>query len=512
MYISVCRDLLQQNSPLDQVNDEKWEESARKLRRLRLLLLCRVCKNLSADPYHSGSCQHLICRDCKEKRGPVLRGCRFCKNLKLLEIDKQAVSVLSCYAKLCDILHCYGVTEKETVRSKRIFKIWDIVLEGVGLANNLKKKSIKVAEDGLVDNEITSESFSKREIDHANDAGGFCNQNNVSKDGGSKDGRHNKDGGIKDGRQNLNSEIMDCIVASNESIKTELKNGFSADFEEEEQIFISSSSSERKEKRPDKNAITKTSKEILEDGQLIKATYVKDIIDDGEEANGEAFSTNSFYSQSKLDSTKNGIIKQSFLLEKDFNCTPQTLTSKRKLRNSTSSEDRGHLYSLKIKKKKEKNDEKECKIEVSVESVRYNGERKELLKGQHPANQEGYDDHESFSKEAKNNGHTKSNIERKDLRKSHENCNLTPKTKLYRKNKYKCSCGSTGMKFYSDICSHERCACFAAEVPCTNCKCKFCSNPYKTVSDRKVRSSLSKNQKNGVEMGDHDNVHIDIVS
>eukprot|EP00794_Sanderia_malayensis_P011216 gene11216-12393_t len=496
-YISVCRDLLRPNSPLDGASDETWEESLRKLKKLRQLLLCRTCKEICPVLFNSGNCQHLICQDCKAKRGTNFTGlgCRYCKRSETLVVDKQIESVLSCYAKLCELLYNYGITENDTVRGKRLCKIWNIIMEGVQVASYFEQKSEKTVADDVF--ERPSGSNSKVSDGHANDASRhICIESNITKDGRlSKDGDTVQDGGTaQDG-----GDVKD--TGSCEGVGIE-KNEETGDEEpcsvwsEERGKVVNNAEDKGKAEEPNLTPIVVDEEKKPKDTRKVEIRGVK-------ESTEETLMEENFKSENKMDLMKNGILKQSFLLEKDVNCTPQELGNKRKLRLSTCNEDRKHLYSFKIKKRKSKND-------YSEEMQPFNEEACQSTLRDDGCTTDKNSKYESDEDTGtRSNGFTKKSSDQKSTQRSHENSDSPMKAKLYRKNKYKCSCGTTGIKCYSDVCNHRRCACFAAEVPCTNCKCRFCSNPYKTVSEQ-IWPSLSKNSTNGV--GVDDDVDVDIVS
>lgn len=489
LYISVCRTILQENSALDRASCMDWEDCSRKLRRLRQLLLCRLCKNLCADPYSTENCQHLICKDCKGKKKSNVLGCRYCKSTTELSVDKQTSSVLQCYAKMCEVLYSYYTPGKTTIRSERVAKVLDIVTEGLGLAETIRSNALFTSKNWP---SAASSSYSKLD-----DVNHVAQQNNVSKHGGSiQDGGtlqvleshselENAAGNPKDETISLSTcDIIKKVEPSDKLSVDDINDSNTNNLTNQAE----SCNTDLEKKLGFQSIRTEIEKMAKDDLPLANISLVADPLPNGDD--------------SLVDHkpVMNGRVEQSFLHEKDVNRTLQASLRKRKLRHSTSSDDKKPSVSLRYKRRTSSRDIVENKS-VSLQN-----------KDEAPKSENGNtaSEKEANTKDSITKGLSKMNgYDSKDTRQPYNNLNI--KTKLFRKNKYKCMCGTSGLKYFTDVCKHGRCVCFEAEVPCVNCKCRFCSNPHKPRSDD-IWTSFNRSVKSDEKKEDDGCGELEVVN
>ena len=470
LYIAVCRNLLELNS-LDDPKNELWDEAVRKLRRLRHVLQCRVCKVIRKDPYGASGCNHITCGDCKDSKKGYFSGCRYCKIPAELKPDKQTIAVLKCYAKVCEILKSYHATGADSLRKSRIEKIWDIICEGICLfktqvdVGNVAGQ--KGDETGEFNEQRPPDAQEKQHIE--DDVDHVPNENNVLQDGGSfQDGRHTQDGVTL----GLESEESERLPFQKEELSAD-QTGLVTDL----------------------NGISGIKKESLEE-KVVPKLYAK------KEKNSKYFKLVSKFSENEAKSEFRPLLKEcleirgkivgeaknGFVHEKEFeksshNGTQPLKHGKRKLSPCRSSESEKTLAAC-TKEKIIKSDAEHdlhrnyespvCEIKDQDPSKFYHSKRNTPAKTNTALHR-----NENTVVAKQEDVCVKEEGQVGNARGKSENGHR--QYSFLRKNKYKCMCGNTsGIKHFSDICNHKRCVCFAAGVPCVSCKCKFCSNPHKS--------------------------------
>ena len=484
IYALICRNLLESNS-LDDPSSEVWDETVRKLRKLRHIVQCRVCKVIPKVPYGASGCGHITCRYCKETKKGYFTGCRYCKNPAELHFDKETEVVLKCYAKVCEILqsyHAFGVTSH---RKDRIEKIWDLISEGVRL---FEKQGTEINPNELEGNikgnyqvsyltNILDKQNKESDVDHV------LYENKILQDGGSfQDGTRFQDGGIgrfqyeEKGEKGADSKdgIGDKLQhdSYNDSpIELELSkdsahslNGHFSPKNEPGKVAVSKRYFKR-EKLP-KNCsliLNLTNDNSNLEVKSVKQEHLKDkgkIL--GEAINGFSCEIQlNNIGQNGIPMRKRGKRKLSPIRSSNSELTPSTLSEGKISKGDDSLESQnGHKSATSDELKGQ-----EASQFVYGKSSKYYKTSKQFLRNENrlvtkqeeACVQDG--DQIGNKKGRHGNGHRQYSF--------------------LRKNKYKCMCGSSsGLKHFNDICNHKRCVCYAAGVPCVACKCRFCSNPH----------------------------------
>ena len=478
IYALICRNLLEFNC-LDDPNSELWEETVRKLRRLRHVVQCRVCKAIAKDPYGTNGCNHVTCGDCKDTRKYQFSSCRSCKNAALLKLDKQTEVVLKCYAKVCELLQNYRSSAGKSHRTERIEKIWDLVSEGVYLFQKqdaridiVQKKcsdpfsSRLPAPIATIDNRIR-----ESDVDHV------LYENNYSQDGGSfQDGTHIQDGGPGGGR--LQAHSKKSTNELDEKVPTDKQNGLLVEFsiEKGSSIEVNGHSSSKidtgevahvgKEKQPENVELNLScsNDNLHPEVEPMNKEHHNDVgQDSGEEINGYSLKQQwNNCDHNGIPSQKNGKRKLS-----PFRPSVGEITHS-KLREGKIIKLAGNLKAQDQKSIKEG----ELKGQEDNEPVYgKSSQHRKATKFFHR------NENRSVYKQKRLYAQDEDQISGKKSRNSVGHRQYT----FIRKNKYKCTCGSaSGLKHFTDICNHRRCVCYAAGVPCVSCKCRFCSNPHKS--------------------------------
>ena len=480
IYALVCRNLLQLNS-LDDPNSEVWEDTVRKIRRLRHVVQCRVCKFIAKDPYGASGCNHVTCRDCKQSKKGYFSGCRYCKNPTALERDKQTEVVLKCYAKVCEILQSYHANGICSHRKDRIEKIKDLVCEGVTLFEKEDTKIRRFEQLGstLETSQLLYPTDGIKEQHRESDVDHVLYENKLSQDGRSfQDGRRIQDGGPNKFKHELNPEEdsdfldrMDERLHSDSHSKSELKLDLGINPHQKVNGHLTLRN-ETQEANVPKRCVRK-------EKQSRQFNLASSVVNDS--AHSEIHAVKQEYLDEK------GIVLEESL--NGYSC--------KELLNTI---DNSGISPQKHSKRKSNSE-----IAPSIEKERKTIGDGDVMESQNTLKYHTAD--ELNSQEASEHFGNKSNQYCKALRHCHRNENkLFTKQEevciqdrdqlagkkgrqsirhrpysLMRKNKYKCMCGSgSGFKQITDICSHRRCVCFAAGVPCVSCKCRFCSNPHKS--------------------------------
>eukprot|EP00112_Aurelia_sp_Birch-Aquarium-sp1_P014899 Seg325.5 transcript_id=Seg325.5/GoldUCD/mRNA.D3Y31 product="E3 ubiquitin-protein ligase MSL2" protein_id=Seg325.5/GoldUCD/D3Y31 len=473
LYVTVCRNLLESNSHLDDSNDEAWEETARKLRRLRQNLQCRICRQIRSDPFTSNGCNHVICRNCKESKKGLFGGCRHCKNPDELQEDKQTASVMRCYAKVCEILEGHRVAGVTKKCSERIDRIWDLVVEGVVLFEN-KDAKVEVHPDDSIRHEAaascsgcSTSNYSQKDDVHLS----FVNK-------AGQDGGFIKDGGSKDGR----------LLHDDELIKQPLSNDFITESpviaENTHEVIldtdIENPHGENKEIRTEEKIVPKLFMKKEKNSSHFK--LVSKLSDDDLKSNGSDESPKRLENGRRSEHVVNGFIHETHLHEKDVNRTVDKKQGKRKLDLSDET-----IFRSPDRSKRARHSKNDTDCEPMLANLENGDGCKSDSDDVFHSSQNSSDEITHKHSRRSNSGISKHATycnDHNEGSEKHSGENGHRKPNLIRKNKYKCSCGtSSSVKYFSDICNHRRCVCFAAGVPCVSCKCRFCSNPHLSRSD-----------------------------
>lgn len=477
IYALICRNLLEFNS-LDDPNSELWEETVRKLRRLRHVVQCRVCKAVAKNPYGTIGCNHVTCGDCKDTKKYQFSSCRSCKNAALLKLDKQTEVVLKCYAKVCEILQNYHNSARQSRRTDRIEKIWDLVSEGACL---FPKQDARIG----IDQKKCSDTFSSRlpapiaTIDNRireSDVDHVLYENKFSQDGGCfQDGKHIQDGSRRGCRLQAHSEKGTDEI--DENMPTEKQNGLLVELniEKGSSLEVNGHSSKintreavlvGKKKQPENIELNLScsNDNVCPREELLTKDHHSGVgQDSGEEINGYSLKQQlNNCDQNGIPSRKNGKRKLS-----PFRPSVREITSSR-LREGKIAKLDGNLKAQDQKSIKE---DELTGQEDNEPSCGKSSQHRKTSKMYHR------NENRSVYKQKRLYAQDQDQISGK---KSRNNIGHRQYT-FIRKNKYKCACGSaSGLKHFSDICNHRRCVCYAAGVPCVSCKCRFCSNPHKS--------------------------------
>ena len=491
LYVTVCRNLLESNSHLDDSNDEAWEGTARKLRRLRQNLLCRICRQIRSDPYTSNGCNHVICRSCKESKKGLFGGCRHCKNPEELVEDKQTALVMRSYAKVCEILEGHRVAGVTKKCSERIDRIWDLVSEGVVLFEN-KSVEVEIHPDDSSCHGAAGSCLacSSSNVSQKDDVHLSC-ENKAGQDGG-----YIKDGGSKDGR----------ILHDDELIKQPLSN----DLITESTIITENTemiSGTVIEKPHEENTAIKTEQKLVPKLFMKKEKnsshfkLVSKLSGDDSKLNMSDDSSKHLENGRRSEHVVNGFIHEPHLHEKDVNRTADKKQGKRKHEPVDVFDDIIFKSPERPKRGIHTNNDKDCEPMLTTlkngDGCKFDSD--DVFHSSQDSSDETSHKHSRRS-DSGISKHTTCCGDHKEGAEKHCGENGHRKTNLIRKNKYKCSCGtSSSVKYFSDICNHRRCVCFAAGVPCVSCKCRFCSNPHITRSDGTWASFRFKSERKTTE-------------
>ncbi|XP_065056380.1 E3 ubiquitin-protein ligase msl-2-like [Rhopilema esculentum] len=465
LYITVCRQLFDSCSSADQNKDEVWEETARKLKRLRHALQCRSCKRISRDLYGSTGCLHLTCGSCKERKRGKFTACRFCKNCEELELNKQHNCVLKCYAKICELLRSYLLHGSDCERNGRIEQLLELIYEGSTLFDTTHEGASNQGSLGHPSSSADTGQIRMIDVGHVT-----C-ENKVSQDGGGL----RKDGGFfkqtysaKEDRIFHQDQLAEKVTVSSENRNGKNEVDSATVTELESPLAIKDAKNTQAE--------TKTKKMSVTENENATSIMPKFPTNDHETPiNGE----------SNLESKKNGYLDQQLLQEMEMNSNFQSIPRKRRSIQADTHESlapRNELKNLAKKGRLYQNDNAK------------QGHFSENTGNQSPCDDEEvlFDERLPRVDEAKRqnlHGNRKSSVrsvkkqlvtEGRDTLIEKDRADNGNRHSLMRKNKYKCSCGTSNNRYFSDICNHSRCVCYAAGVPCVACKCKYCSNPHQS--------------------------------
>lgn len=496
LYAEVCRSLLQFNS-LDDPDTQAWSEAVRKLKRLRLVLQCRVCKSIRKDPYGSGGCNHITCRDCKETKKGYFSGCRHCKNPAELKLDKQTIAVLKCYAKVCEIFEGYRLTGGNSVRNERLDKIWDIISEGSCLfekqdrtGNAFKSKNTQFEESHNYP--ANAAGLPSQESDVVR----VPSENKVVQDGDTfKDGRRIQDVAVEKCENELNSCTKDEKSESNgehfqsgEKILTNASIGLRTKLQKNsenltqltdlEEKVPKLSAKKEKDSKHFKFVSNSVNHEVDLEGKCVQQKNLENVgISTAEKKNGHVHNK---ILPNGTEQIKNRKRPLSPVRSSHEDASPEK--KEKNARSCGNQELKKYHNNFKVEENKvdgKVSHHKRTQF-CNVKALECQESKKNLVTKQ----SDDYvkdEEHHTNKKTKIDNGHRQYNF--------------------LRKNKYKCSCGtSSGMKHFADICNHKRCVCFAAGVPCVSCKCQFCSNPHKSHYSVKWSSIGIENETKTIKL------------
>ena len=486
IYASICRNLLEFNS-LDDPSSEVWDETVRKLRKLRHIVQCRVCKVIPKVPYGASGCNHITCRYCKETKKGCFSGCRYCKYPTELHFDKQTESVLKCYAKVCEILRSYHALGGTSHRKDRIEKIWDLISEGVRL---FEKQVTEISPSQQESNNkgnsqlpnltnILDKHNKESDVDHVR------YENKILQDGGSfQDGTRFQDGGI--GRVQYKENPDKCADFKDE-IDDKLEpechkiSPISLELGKDSAHALNGHFSSKNETR--KVAVSK--RYFKKEKQPKNCSLILNLPSDSSNLEVQSMRQEHQKDRGKiLGEALNGYSCEIQLNNIDQNGIPTRKHGKRKLSPNRSSNSELTVTPSKLKEGmiSKGNDSLEsqngCKSATSDElkgqeaSEFFNGKSSKYCKA---SKQYHRNENRLVTKQEEVCAQDGGQIASKKGRHGNGHRQYS----FLRKNKYKCMCGSaSGLKHFNDICNHKRCVCYAAGVPCVSCKCKFCSNPH----------------------------------
>ena len=102
LYTQLSRTII--SADFDPDDDEILNDASKSLMKLRQLLLCRACRELSYEPHSPEFCQHLVCSECFERRHAHNPGCKWCRSLDDFRPNQQSEMLIDSYKNLCSIL------------------------------------------------------------------------------------------------------------------------------------------------------------------------------------------------------------------------------------------------------------------------------------------------------------------------------------------------------------------------------------------------------------------------
>ena len=72
----------------------------------------------------------------------------------------------------------------------------------------------------------------------------------------------------------------------------------------------------------------------------------------------------------------------------------------------------------------------------------------------------------------------------------------------YSESGWRCRCGTNNVMFPEKVCAKGKCPCFSKGIPCKNCLCRHCHNPFNNEEEEPMEEEITDQTEESEQSAD----------